>query len=166
MPALDMSKRRLDASSNVFQQVLGLQRDRKAFDDDPDGSKHKLARWQSCQRRDGSAPAAPSATTPAAAPAPALVAARSRASRAWSLEREVLLEPGPAAAAGPACCVVRPLTADDVPALRAFGLRGLSVSSRALFAPYNWEASSLDDELNTAAQHSLSHRDLCAAPRT
>lgn len=50
-------KRRIDASSFIFRQVRGVVADRKAFHDDPDAAKHKLARWQSSQRK-ASAPAA------------------------------------------------------------------------------------------------------------
>ena len=50
-------KRRIDASSSIFRQVRGVVADRKAFHDDPDAAKHKLARWQSSQRK-ASAPAA------------------------------------------------------------------------------------------------------------
>ena len=52
-------KRRIDASSSIFRQVRGVVADRKAFHDDPDAAKHKLARWQSSQRK-ASAPAAAS----------------------------------------------------------------------------------------------------------
>ena len=52
-------KRRIDASSSIFRQVRGVVADRKAFHDDPDAAKHKLARWQSSQRK-ASAPFAAS----------------------------------------------------------------------------------------------------------
>ena len=54
---MEPRKRRIDASSPIFRQVRGVVADRKAFHDDPDAAKHKLARWQSSQRK-ASAPAA------------------------------------------------------------------------------------------------------------
>jgi [ribosomal protein S18]-alanine N-acetyltransferase len=151
-----MSKRKLDASSGAFSQVLGLQRERKAYDESSSTEKRKLARWQSVQREQpgtGGRAAEALAAAPemrAAAPPPV----QHRRSRAWSTAREVELD------SGGQRCVVRPLTASDVPALRDFGLQALSETSRAFFAPYNWTLPSLSDELSAAAANSLSHRDL------
>ena len=167
-----MSKRHLDTSNRLFQHVVGLQRDRSAFDADPDvESKKKLARWQShssmksmtavvstqmggTHRLEGAASTERSATASPAVASSKPPARRRGGSRAWSLVREVLVEPGAQR------CMVRPLTEADVPALREFGVRGLSESSRALFAPYDWAGSSLSAQLEQAARHSLEQRDL------
>ena len=73
---------------------------------------------------------------------------------AWEQETEVLLAPDDEP------CVVRPLSADIVPALRDFGLHGLSAGSRALFECYRWTAPTLEDELKAAAAASAARRDL------
>jgi len=73
---------------------------------------------------------------------------------AWEQESEVLLAPEDEP------CVVRPLSEDLVPALREFGLHGLSDGSRALFECYKWKSPSLEDELKAAAVASLARRDL------
>ena len=71
--AREPRKRRIDANSSVFGLIRGTVLDRKAFHNDPDTSKHKLARWQSSQRK-----GAPSASsTPAAATPPATTTASS-----------------------------------------------------------------------------------------
>ena len=76
-------KRRIDASSSIFRQVRGVIDDRKAFHDDPDAAKHKLARWQSAQRK--AAPAAASSAPVAASSAPvaASSAPAANASSSW-----------------------------------------------------------------------------------
>ena len=73
---------------------------------------------------------------------------------AWKQETEVLLAPDDEP------CVVRPLSVDLVPALHDFGLHGLSDESRKHFKCFKWTASSLEDELNAAADASLARRDL------
>ena len=154
-------KRRLDAGSQAFSQVLGLQVERRAFQNNPDADKRKLARWQSSLRKqagdngDAAAPAAKPVSADREAPASAAAASAVRPSgrsRAWTLERFVVLEPGGQR------CVVRPVTEGDAQLLRAFGADGLSERSRRFFAPYNWDAASLDDELAGAIANSLSQR--------